>query len=100
MNLFEKLYDEHEKVKVRFVGFIVKDTRYDFGIVYTNMFFGKLLVICMQTGRSILLDPKDVENHKYLQQIFRIDTEEQAADLAEFFSVALPFTSVHPEYEY
>jgi hypothetical protein len=51
MNLFEKLYDEYEKVKVRFVGFTTKDTRYDFGIVYTNMFFGKPLVICMQTGR-------------------------------------------------
>jgi hypothetical protein len=100
MNLFEKLYDEYEKVKVRFVGFIAKDTRYDFGIVHTNMFFGKPLVICMQTGRAILLDPKDVENHQYLQQIFRIDTEEQAADLAEFFSVVLPFTPVHPEYEY
>ncbi|MCG6171501.1 DUF3055 domain-containing protein, partial [Anoxybacillus sp. LAT_11] len=84
MNLFEKLYDEYEKAKVRFVGFTAKDTRYDFGIVYTNMFFGKPLVICMQTGRSTLLDPKDVENHEYLQQIFRIDTKEQAADLAEF----------------
>ena len=96
MNLFEKLYDEYEKAKVRFVGFTAKDTRYDFGIVYTNMFFGKPLVICMQTGRSTLLDPKDVENHEYLQQIFRIDTKEQAADLAEFFSVVLPFASVHP----
>jgi hypothetical protein len=100
MNLFEKLYDEYEKVKVRFVGFTSKDIRYDFGIVYTNMFFGKPLVICMQTGRSTLLDPKDVENHESLQQIFRIDTKEQAADLAEFFSVVLPFSSVHPEYEY
>jgi hypothetical protein len=100
MNLFEKLYDEYEKVKVRFVGFTTKDTRYDFGIVYTNMFFGKPLVICMQTGRSTLLDPKDVENHEYLQRIFRIDTAEQASDLAEFFSDVIPSTPLHPEYEY
>jgi Protein of unknown function (DUF3055) len=90
MNLFEKLYDEHEKVKVRFVGFTTKDVRYDFGIVYTNMFFGKPLVICMQTGRSALLDPKDIEDHESLQRIFRIDTIEQTADLAEFFKDTLP----------
>ncbi|MBA2874145.1 DUF3055 domain-containing protein [Thermaerobacillus caldiproteolyticus] len=100
MNLFEKLYDDYENVKVRFVGFTTKDRRYDFGIVYTNMFFGKPLVICMQTGRSTLLDPKDVENHDYLQRIFRIETKEQAADLAEFFSDVIPPTPLHPEYEY
>jgi hypothetical protein len=100
MNLFEKLYDEHEKVKVRFVGFTTKDIRYDFGIVYTNMFFGKPLVICIQTGRSALLDPKDLENHEYLQRIFRIDTIEQAADLAEFFNDTLPSSnSLEATYE-
>ncbi|MEH7522835.1 SAV0927 family protein, partial [Bacillus sp. JJ1503] len=50
MDLFEKLYDEHENVKVRFVGFTTELTRYDFGIVFTNLFFGKPLVVCMQTG--------------------------------------------------
>jgi hypothetical protein len=100
MNLFEKLYDEHEKVKVRFVGFTTKDIRYDFGIVYTNMFFGKPLVICMQTGRSVLLDPKDVEDHEYLRRIFRIDTIEQAADLSEFFTDILPSSSpLEAQYE-
>jgi hypothetical protein len=99
MNVFEKLYDEHENVKVRFVGFTTKDVRYDFGIVYTNMFFGKPLVICMQTGRSTLLDPKDVEDHEYLQRIFRIDTIEQAADLAEFFIETLPSVPLETQYE-
>ncbi|AKS37889.1 hypothetical protein NP92_01070 [Anoxybacillus gonensis] len=99
MHVFEKLYDEHEKVKVRFVGFTTKDVRYDFGIVYTNMFFGKPLVICMQTGRSALLDPKDIEDHDYLQRTFRIDTKEQAEDLAEFFSDILPSTPFAEQYE-
>jgi len=99
MYLFEKLYDENENVKVRFVGFTSKDVRYDFGIVYTNMFFGKPLVVCMQTGRSTLLDPEDIEDHEYIRQIFRIDTTEQAADLAEFFQEMLPSIPFDPQYE-
>jgi hypothetical protein len=60
MEFFEKLYDEHENAKVRFIGFTTESTRYDFGIIYTNMFFGKPLVVCMQTGRSTLLDPATI----------------------------------------
>lgn len=99
MNLFDKLYDENEKVTVRFVGFTTSDVRYDFGIVYTNMFFGKPLVVCMQTGRSTLLDPKDIEDLDYLRRIFRIDTREEAADLAEFFKESLPNTPFETQYE-
>jgi len=79
MGLFEKLYDEHEKVQVRFIGFTTEETRYDFGIVYTNMFFGKPLIVCMQTGRSALLDPSDLDNIEYLQKAFHIKEVNQAA---------------------
>lgn len=100
MDLFDKLYDEHEKVKVRFIGFTTEQTRYDFGIVYTNMFFGKPLVVCMQTGRSTLLDPKDIEDIDNLQTLFRIQERQQAADLAEFFKTALPEMPFVTQYDY
>ncbi|MEH7108020.1 DUF3055 domain-containing protein [Bacillus sp. JJ1764] len=99
MELFYKLYDEHEKVKVRFIGFTTEDTRYDFGIIYTNMFFGKPLVVCMQTGRSTLLDPKDIEDIEHLQNVFRIQDQQQALDLAEFFKSALPEMPFVTEYD-
>ncbi|MDX8359932.1 MULTISPECIES: DUF3055 domain-containing protein [Bacillaceae] len=99
MNLFEKLYDEQETVKVRFVGFTTTETRYDFGIIYTSMFFGKPLVVCMQTGRSTLLDPKDVEDHDHLHHVFRLDSKDEAADLAEFFKVNLPVSPFQSQYE-
>ncbi|RSK26876.1 DUF3055 domain-containing protein [Bacillus sp. HMF5848] len=99
MNLIEKLYDEHENVKARFVGITTNDVRYDFGIVYTNMFFGKPLVICMQTGRSTLLDPNDIEDLDYLQKVFRIETTEEASDLADFFLENLPAISLEAQYE-
>ncbi|MCA1029904.1 DUF3055 domain-containing protein [Bacillus timonensis] len=99
MHLFEKMYEENEKVNVRFVGFTTERVRYDFGIIYTNMFFGKPLVVCMQTGRSTLLDPKDIEDLDHLRQVFRINSLDEASDLAEFFKEALPWTSLETQYE-
>jgi hypothetical protein len=99
MEIFGKLYDESEKVQVRFVGFTTESTRFDFGIVYTNKFFGKPLVVCMQTGRSALLDPKDLEDTEYLKTAFKITDEQQAADLVEFFQEALPAIPFEPQYE-
>ncbi|WP_071459299.1 DUF3055 domain-containing protein [Bacillus massilinigeriensis] len=99
MDLFEKLYDEHEKVQVRFVGFTTDETRYDFGIVYTNMFFGKPLVVCMQTGKSTLLAPEDLNNMENLQKAFNIKEVKQAADFAEFFREALPMIPFETQYE-
>ncbi len=99
MELFDKLYDEFEKAKVRFVGFTTETTRYDFGIVYTNMFFGKPLVICMQTGRSSLLEQKDLDDLDHLQSVFRIASVEQTVDLAEFFKEELPEAPFQSQYE-
>lgn len=99
MELFDKLYDEFENAKVRFIGFTTNSTRYDFGIIYTNMFFGKPLVVCMQTGRSSLLEQKDIEDLDHLQSTFKISTKEQAKDLAAFFLEELPEAPFHPEYE-
>lgn len=98
METFDKLYDEDENVKVRFIGFTTELNRYDFGIVYTTLFFGKPLVVCMQTGRSTLLDPTDLADIDYLQKVFNIDDHQQAVDLAEFFSEALPGLAYEPQY--
>lgn len=94
-----KFYDEQENVKVRFIGFATDETRYDFGIVYTNQFFGKPLVICMQTGRSSLLDPKDLENVDYIRSRFRIQSEKQTTELIEFLKTVLPNVPYEPQYE-
>ncbi|MFD3447988.1 DUF3055 domain-containing protein [Microbacteriaceae bacterium 4G12] len=97
--MFEKLYDENEQVRVRFMGFATYDTRYDFGIVYTNMFFGKPLVVCMQTGRSTLIGQDDIDNVQHLKDVFRLRTLEEAEELAEFLQYMVPATPLHVEYE-
>ncbi|MCK6256856.1 DUF3055 domain-containing protein [Fictibacillus sp. WQ 8-8] len=99
MEVFEKLYDEHENVNVRFVGFTTEEVRYDFGIIHTNMFFGKPLVVCMQTGRSALLDANDLQNHEYLQKVFRIHSLKEAKDLSLFFEESLPSILASEQYD-
>ncbi|MGO4887943.1 DUF3055 domain-containing protein [Anaerobacillus sp. MEB173] len=98
MNLFERLYDEQENVKVQFIGFTTDEVRYDFGIVYTNMFFGKPLVVCMQTGRSALLCAEEVKNTDHLQRIFNIKNPKEAEDLSIFFEKTLPNMPLGSQY--
>jgi hypothetical protein len=84
---------------VRFVGFTTENVRYDFGIVYTNMFFGKPMIVCMQTGRSTLLDVDDLKNLDHLQQIFRLQSKQDAEELASFFEEAVPPTYLSAQYD-
>lgn len=99
MSLYERLYDESEKTQVRFVGFLADRGRYDFAIVYTQLFFGKPLVVCMQTGRSALLSLEDVEHLDYLQRLFNLKTEKEAEEIAIFFQHHLPAIWIHAESE-
>lgn len=99
MSLYERLYDESENAKVRFVGFVSEHGRYDYGIVYTHLFFGKPLVVCMQTGRSSLLSYEDTENTDYLRQIFNLQSKEEAEELAGFLRTNLPEQSYDVESE-
>jgi hypothetical protein len=98
MSLFEHLYDESEQVKVRFVGFASDKARYDFGIVYTTQFFGKPLVVCMQTGRSSLMCSEDVINTEYLKKTFNLPDIEEAEKLKEFFKLNLPAVFLDTQY--
>ncbi|MDQ0339129.1 hypothetical protein J2S00_001915 [Caldalkalibacillus uzonensis] len=95
----ERLYDVSENANVRFVGFASDRARYDFGLVFTNQFFGKPLVICMQTGRSTLLSADEAENVEYLQRTFNISSCEEAEQLSVFFQHAIPRMTVEPEHE-
>ncbi|ASJ54731.1 hypothetical protein B5G50_17020 [Brevibacillus brevis] len=90
MEHYDHLYDVSENANVRFLGFISEGTRYDFGMVFTHKFYGKPLVICMQTGQSTLLSSEDAVNPGYLQKIFRLDSENEAVALAEFLQEHLP----------
>ncbi len=90
MDRYDSLYDVTETARVQFLGFVSERNRYDFGIVYTNSFFGKPLVICMQTGQSTLLSSEDAINPDYLLKTFRLGCPNEAEELCQFFQEYLP----------
>lgn len=98
MELYDRLYDETERVNVQFIGITTEKSRYDFGIVYTNLFFGKPLITCMQSGRSLLLSREDLSDGEYLKKLFSVDCERDAEALTDFFKSALPETTLENQY--
>ncbi|MCM3594497.1 DUF3055 domain-containing protein [Metabacillus idriensis] len=99
MNALEKFYDDTEQANVRYVGFASSDLRYDLAIVYSSMFFGKPLVVCLQTGKAALLDSLDIEDLELLKQTFRTDTLQQASELSDFFKDVIPAGHLTTQYE-
>lgn len=95
--MFERLYDATEQANVQFVGYASDRARYDFGIVYTSAFFGKPLVVCMQTNRSSLLDYDDLDNLVYLQRAFRLNPGE-AEEVAAFLKQLVPSIRMKEQY--
>jgi len=89
MTEFDYLYDGSEETKTRFVCF-VGDTmrRFDLAITTTNRFYGKKLVTDMQSGRTAVLGPDDLEAEGYLEHAYKL-TEEEAAELGEFLGAVL-----------
>jgi len=86
---FDFLLDINEQTSTRYVTFITPNlNRFDLAILTTDRFYGKKIVIDLQTGRSGILGPDDLEEEGVLESVFRI-SEEQAGELAEFLSMVL-----------
>ncbi|QNR21595.1 DUF3055 domain-containing protein [Exiguobacterium sp. Helios] len=91
----EELYHVSETDKVRFIGVTTEQARYDFGVVFTKQFFGKMLVVSLTSGRAALLDHTDVLDADALYRLLGIETID-AEPVGEFLATLLPYT---PSYE-
>ena len=79
------MYDDSEDTQTRFVGF-VGDHRWDLAITKTQHFYGKSLVVCLQTNRVGILGNDDLEDDKLylLGRTFGLDDEDQTIELRNF----------------
>ncbi|EPE61825.1 hypothetical protein L479_01798 [Exiguobacterium sp. S17] len=84
----ELLYTVSETSRVRFTGIETETSRYDFGFVYTHQFMGKVLVVCMQTGQSALLDLHALEEPRQLYPMLGINLYD-TDHVAEFLRLCL-----------
>ncbi|QPA30551.1 DUF3055 domain-containing protein [Thermaerobacillus caldiproteolyticus] len=79
------LYDDTVETKTRFVSFLGKQQRFDLAIIQTDRFYGKYLVLNMQSNRFAIIGQDDLDEPGYLEQAYRL-SEEDANDLRSFLN--------------
>ena len=85
-NQLDYLYDMTEETSTRFVSFVGPSVkRFDLAITSTSRFFGKQLVADLQTGKTAILGPDDLEEEGNLEHIYQLAADE-AEELRAFLS--------------
>jgi hypothetical protein len=64
-NMVEFLLEEKGTHSVHFYCIATEHHRYDLSVIYTNHFFGKAMVVSMQSNTMVLLSSEDIENELY-----------------------------------
>lgn len=82
------LYDDREETKTRFVSFMGELSRYDLIIMKTGRFYGKSVVLNIQSNRLAILGQKDLQEPGYLEEAFQMN-EAEAEELREFLYVSI-----------
>jgi hypothetical protein len=96
LTMYRELYNVHEKADVQFIGVDIAGDRYDFAVLYTSMFFGKILLICMHTGRQVLLEYEHLDDITNLSGMLHVDDEEDMAILSGFLKESLGMYAARP----
>jgi len=77
------LYDEAEDTKTRYVSFMGENQRFDLVIITTDRYFGKKLVLNMQSSRYAVIGTDDLEEEGYIETVFQLD-EVDGNELRDF----------------
>jgi hypothetical protein len=82
------LYDESENTRTRFVSFVGKTNRFDLAITHTSRFYGKFLVLNLQSSRFAIIGADDLEEPGYLEHVYQLP-EVEAEELRQFLDTLL-----------
>jgi hypothetical protein len=77
------LYDDTVQTKTRFVSFMGENQRFDLAIMQTDRFYGKYLVLDLQSNRFAIIGQDDLDEPGYLEHAYNL-SEEDANDLRSF----------------
>lgn len=72
----EFLYDDFENTRTRFVSFVDADFRFDLAIIVTDRFYGKLLILNLQSNRFAIIGSDDLEEEGYIEEVYNFSKEE------------------------
>lgn len=77
------LYDEKENTTTRYISFVGNTNRFDLAITITDRFYGKMLVLNLQSNRYAIIGEDDLEEPGYLEYVYQLP-EEEADELRNF----------------
>jgi hypothetical protein len=77
------LYDDTVETRTRFVSFMGEHRRFDLAITQTDRFYGKYLVLDLQSNRFAIIGQDDLDEPGYLEHAYNL-SEEDANDLRSF----------------
>ncbi|MFS0837057.1 DUF3055 domain-containing protein [Paenibacillus sp. UNC499MF] len=84
MSEFDFLYDHTEDTSTRFVSFVGTSLhRFDLAVTNTNRFYGKQMITDLQSGKTAIIGPDDLNEEGYLEHVYKI-SEEEAEELRSF----------------
>lgn len=79
------LYDEMEETKSRYVSFMGENQRFDLMIITTDRYYGKQLVLDIQSNRFAIIGQDDLDEPGYLEEAFRLN-DEDGQELRDFLT--------------
>lgn len=59
------------------------NSRYDLAIISTDRFYGKQIVLDLQSSHFAIIGSDDLEEEGYIEHVFKL-SEEEAAELISF----------------
>ncbi|MDT8858645.1 DUF3055 domain-containing protein [Alkalihalobacillus sp. MEB130] len=77
------LYDDVEETRTRFVSFMGEQQRFDLAIINSSRYYGKQLVLDVQSNRFAIIGSDDLDEPGYIEHAFHL-SEEEAAELRSF----------------
>ncbi|WP_078427701.1 SAV0927 family protein [Alkalihalobacterium alkalinitrilicum] len=96
--MFESIYAVDEFSNVQHLGYATEERIYNFTLVFSEQFFGKTMVICLQTGKSTLLDFDDVRNISVIKKAFHIKEDPSAHEISALLLSKIPRSNHFEEY--
>ncbi|MDQ0257635.1 hypothetical protein J2S74_005097 [Evansella vedderi] len=79
------LYDEVEETKTRYVSFMGENQRFDLMIMTTTRYYGKKIVLDIQSNRFAIIGQDDLDEPGYLEEAYNLN-DEDGQELREFLN--------------
>ncbi|MBD8070452.1 DUF3055 domain-containing protein [Bacillus sp. PS06] len=77
------LYDDTVETKTRFVSFMGEQQRFDLAIIRSDRYYGKSLILDIQSHRFAIIGTDDLDEPGYLEHAYNL-SEEDAEELRSF----------------